>query len=121
MVRAFEANVRKSVRAAIDANPLLDDARSAANGVKATKESPEQVDLVVQIGDLLVVGEVKCFLFPADSRERFRHRRKLKEAADQAWRKAQRLSSRPDVAARAPGISQAQAASLRPIRPVDDE
>jgi len=111
----YEEQVRLLMRDTIAANPLLDDTRSAAYGISQSKNFSEQIDLVLQIGDLLVVGEVKCFLFPADSRERYRHMRKLNEACDQAWRKAHSLSLRPDVTASVLGISEARAATLRPM------
>jgi hypothetical protein len=61
----------------------------------------------------LIVGEVKCWLFPADAIERFYQLRKLRKAAEQAKRKADALRSRPDVAAKALGLTEEVCENLR--------
>ena len=100
---------------AVADNPLLDDTRCAPDGIKRAGGFAEQIDLVVQLGGLLVVGEIKCLLFPTEPRERFNYMRKLKDAAEQVWRKAAALASRPDIAARALGITEDRASRLRPV------
>ena len=75
----------------------------------------EEIDLLVRLGDLLIVGEVKCWLFPADPYEQFNHMRKLRAAAEQAKRKAGLLEGRPDVAAKALGLTEDECRKLRVV------
>ena len=112
---AYERMVRDAVAEAIRRNAVLTDARCAPEAIRLKADGSEEIDLVLQVGGLLVVGEVKCFLFPADSRERHRYMRDLKGGAEQASRKARWLASNPEVAAAALGIEVERAASLRPI------
>lgn len=111
----FEADYRAKIVSAIQDNPLLVDASCAKNSIKKDANFDEQVDLLVRLGDLLIVGEVKCWLYPADSFERFNHFRKIKGAAAQAKRKADLLRLRPDVAARALGLSVDDVRALRVV------
>lgn len=109
----YEAGYRRKVCDAIAKNKLFTHVRCAPRGIKKDAEFSEQVDLLVRLGDLLIVGEVKCWLYPADSFERFNHLRKLKEAANQANRKARLLQSRPNIAAEALGLTEEECRSLR--------
>ena len=63
---AYEAGLRAKCRDAILGNALLTDSRCAPHAIKKSREFGEQVDLLIQIGDIVLVCEVKCFLFPAD-------------------------------------------------------
>lgn len=110
---AFEADYRAKAVAAIEGNPLLTKAVCARNAIKNDANFSEQIDLLIRLGDLLIVGEVKCWLYPADSFERFTHFRKIKNAAGQARRKADMLRLRPDISARALGLSEDE---IRPLR-----
>lgn len=47
----------------------------------------EDIDLLLLMGNTLIVGEVKCFLQPADSLGTFSHRKKVIGACDQLARK----------------------------------
>ena len=109
----YEAGYRRKVCDAIAKNKLFTHVRCAPRGIKKDAEFSEQVDLLVRLGDLLIVGEVKCWLYPADLFERFNHLRKLKEAANQANRKARLLQSRPNIAAEALGLTEEECRSLR--------
>ena len=111
----FEADYRAKVVVAIEKNPLLAEAVCAKNEIKKNANFEEQIDLLIRLGDLLIVGEVKCWLFPADSFERFTHFRKIKDAAEQAKRKADLLRSRPDVAAIALGLPEGEVRELRVV------
>jgi hypothetical protein len=91
--RRFEASVRNSICEVIKENPLLNDTRCAPSQISRGNGFDEQIDLLIQIGNLLVVGEVKCLLFPSEPRERYNYMSKLRGAAEQAWRKAQRLAA----------------------------
>ena len=111
----YEAGLRAKVRAAIAGNALLSDARCAENAVKKDGDFPEQIDLLVQVGEVVLVCEVKCFVFPADPQERFNHMEKVVDASAQARRKAEALARRPDVAVRALGVGPDRAARLRTV------
>lgn len=100
----FERRYRAELRTRVAANPLLSSTRVAISEIKKDKEFDEQVDLLILLGGLLVVGEVKCFLSPADPRERFNYLENIISAAAQANRKAQALTARPEVVAKALGV-----------------
>ncbi len=67
------------------------------------------------LGDLLIVGEIKCFLYPIEPIEHFNYRKKLQDAGNQATRKAKWLHESPQVVAEALQISAELAASLRAV------
>jgi hypothetical protein len=111
----FEVELRRQVRRCLAENPLLSDARCAEHAVRKVITFGEEIDLLIQIGTLLLVCEVKFHLTPADSRERYNHLRKLRAASEQARRKAALLITRPDVVARALGITEGRAKELRVV------
>jgi hypothetical protein len=110
---SYEANLRAEIRAELADNQIVKDRACAENAIKKSADCSEQVDLLVQFASLLLVGEIKCLLFPADSRERYNFLRKLRDAAAQATRKATFLRTRRDIVARALSISPEKAQSLR--------
>lgn len=110
---SYESNLRSELRDAVIANALFDDAQVAENAIKKGKDSPEEIDLMIRIGSLLIVGEVKCFLFPADPRERHNYLRNVGKAASQSKRKAEVIHNNRDIVCRILSISKAQADSLR--------
>jgi len=112
---SYEAALRCEIVEEIAGNVIVTDAICAPHAIKRSKEVPEQVDLVVQFSSLLLVGEVKCLLFPADHRERYNFLQTLRRAAEQARRKAEMLEKRPDIAAAALGIDVAKASALKVI------
>lgn len=109
----YEAFLRSEITNAIAGNRLFTTACSSVNGIKKDASFDEQIDLLVVVGSLALVGEVKFFLMPTDPHEKKRFDHKLREAAEQARRKATALQGRPDVTARAVGIELARASSLR--------
>jgi hypothetical protein len=111
----FEAELRSQVKQRLAQNQLLSDARCAERAIKKDSTFGEEIDLLVQIGSLLLIGEVKFHLTPADSHERYNHLQKLQAAAEQVRRKATLLTSRPDVIARALDITEGRAKELRAI------
>jgi hypothetical protein len=111
----YEDEYRQKVCSAIAKNKLLKDSRCASSEIKKTADFEEQIDLLVRLGDLLIVGEVKCWLYPADPHEQFNHLKKLRAAAEQAKRKARLLQGRPDVAAKALGLSEDECRKLRVV------
>ena len=111
----YEAELRRKLRKAIEDNPLLTDTRCAEHAIKKSSDFIQQIDLLLQIGSVLIVGEVKCLLFPAEPRERFNYLEKLADAAAQARIKAQAIESRPDVAGRALGVAADKIAGSRVV------
>ncbi len=109
---SYETMLRGEIAAAVPGNAIVKDAVCAPQAIKRSKDVTEQIDLVVQFGSLLLVGEVKCLLFPADHRERYNFLQTLRGAADQARRKAKFLSARRDIAAAALGIDKNKAVAL---------
>jgi hypothetical protein len=109
----YEAHLRLKVREALKSNPILRDSSCADQAIKKSFEFDEQIDLLIQFGSLLLVGEVKSLLFPSDARERYNFMRKLKGAAEQASRKAAALSKRLKIAAFALKVAEAKAVGLR--------
>lgn len=112
---AYEAGLRAKCAAEIAGNALLTDAGCSPHAIKKTQDFDEQVDLLIQIGDLLLACEVKCFLFPADARERLNHMEKLAGAAAQAKRKAEALALNPGASAKALGIAEARTSAMRVV------
>jgi hypothetical protein len=88
---AFEAHIRASLRNDIETSPLLSSSSSCLE--KHFKFTPdgereEEIDVVALIGDILIVGEAKCFLEPVEAKEIARHREKVLESVAQVKRKA---------------------------------
>ncbi len=111
----YEANLRKSIREQIAKNPLLAGARCAEYGIKKSHGFPEQIDLLVRLGSLLLVGEVKCWIFPADPFERWLYFDKLRAAAAQAKRKASAIDQHRVRAAQALAVPEAEVANLKVV------
>ena len=88
---AFEAHVRATIERDIKQSPLLASSSSClGKHLKFTPngEREEEIDVVAIIGDILIVGEAKCFLEPAEPKEIARHREKVLDSVTQVKRKA---------------------------------
>ncbi len=109
----WEDQLRQDIREAIDENPLLRNTRCAAHAVKRADDDGEEIDLLIQLDTILIVGEIKFWLVPADPFERFNYFRKLKSASEQARRKASFVHANPDVAAKALRITETEVRSLK--------
>lgn len=88
----FETRARDELAKSISENPLNIRARCANSALKKKSSSDEEIDLLLQVGDLLVVGELKSFLAPMEPQERYNYLGKLQRASQQAARKAAWLS-----------------------------
>ena len=88
----YEAWVRGELQAEISKNKLLTEARCAKGPIARVGQDGEQIDLIIALGNILIVGEVKCFLYPIEASEHYDYLRKLREAGVQATRKAKWLS-----------------------------
>lgn len=114
----FEAKCRAGLVAALGENKTLTNAHIAPYGIAKNKSFKHQTDLLFQIGNRAFVGEIKCWLTPADPHhwDRF-YRLRLPEAVEQAIVRANALRMNRAVLASALGISQTQADGLE-ISPI---
>jgi len=88
---AFEAHLRESIRRDIALSPILrNSAICLDKGVKFTpsNEREEEIDVVALVGDVVMIGEAKCFLEPAEPKQIAMHRVKVIDAVEQVKRKA---------------------------------
>jgi len=83
----FEASARDNIAEFLAKSPTLHDHYVAPNPM-FVGSNREEIDLLIRIGRLLLVGEAKCQLFPVEPLEVYRFRARLKEGAAQAMRKA---------------------------------
>lgn len=94
----YEAWVRKEIIAAVSGNAILSRARAAENALKPSDHSVGDIDLLVVLGQLLLVGEIKCLLTPADPIEQNDYIEKLRKAAEQASRKVKWINDHRHLA-----------------------
>jgi hypothetical protein len=110
----YEALLRREIAEELAENTIIKDWSQASHGVaKKDKHFPYQIDLLVQFGSVVIVGEIKCFLFPTESIERFNLLKNVAGAARQAREKAAALDARRDVLVSALGITGEKATGLR--------
>lgn len=85
----FEKDCRDLLSSASAANPILDSAKVHPNSftLKASGEK-EEIDLIIRIEKTILLGEVKCLLFPAEPLEYFNYFDTLNQACIQIKRKA---------------------------------
>lgn len=110
--KPFERHVRKVVSDVLTANKLFTDVSAAEHGLKRKGES-EEIDLLVRVGDVVLVGEVKCFVAPSEPTEKRNHLDNLDKATAQAEVKRAWAAANREVVAEALGVDGAQAARLR--------
>ena len=119
----FEEFYREQLVEAVSANDLLRETVVAPRGVR--KQVPaegrdsfgEQIDVLIKLGNRLLVGELKFLLTPDDPHRWERFYDSLDHAAEQAKRKADALSYRPDLIASELGIDEDEVREL-PITPI---
>lgn len=112
--KAFERHVRKVLLDVLADNDLLGDASVAAHGLKRKGESQE-IDLLVRVGDTVLVGEVKCFVAPSEPTDKHNHLANLDKATAQAEVKRAWADANREAVAVALGVGTAQAARLRMV------
>lgn len=83
----FEARVRSQTIEAIKNNNLLNECVCLPSALPRKGDDDEEIDLILRIGRTIVVGEVKCFVAPTESMERYNYITHLEHAAEQAVRK----------------------------------
>jgi len=101
----FEAILREDIASAIESNKLLKNSSASRQPIKRDKKSDEEIDIIFHINTLLIVGEIKFFVTPADSIEIYNHFKKLREAAKQASRKAAYIASNRHLIGTSLGVS----------------
>lgn len=87
---AFESYIRDFICKEIAQSPLLNDtAKCLGRAVKFTPsgEREEEIDIVLLVGNRLIVGEAKCFLEPTEAKQNAMHRSKVLEGVQQVKRK----------------------------------
>jgi hypothetical protein len=110
--KPFERHVRKALSDVLADNDLLTDASVAEHGLKRKGES-EEIDLLVRVADLVLVGEVKCFVAPSEPTDKRNHLANLDKATAQAEVKRAWADANRKAVAEALGVEAEQAARLR--------
>jgi hypothetical protein len=102
---AFEASVRESVAEGLENSQALCDAAVHLENLELGTHK-EEIDLIFRIGKTVLLGEVKCHVFPSDPIEVYNYMHGvLDEATAQAKRKADSASKEKDALEALFGIS----------------
>jgi len=92
--KAYEKEVRKSLISAC----TLNNAEVLGKAIILDKGPlEEEIDLIVRIGNKVLVGDVKCSSFPTRPQEVFNYENLLHDGAKQVLRKVERARTRKDV------------------------
>jgi len=84
--KPFEAFVRRELAEALAENEALSDYAIHPNALKR-KGGSEEIDLLVRVGEDIIVGEVKCLTSPSEPLEKHNYLKTLAKAAAQACTK----------------------------------
>jgi hypothetical protein len=115
--KPFEKYVRGALAEAIAGNPLLMDTAVAAHGLKRKNDS-EEIDLLIRIGDAVIVGEVKCYTAPSEAIEKHNHLRNLAHATEQAENKRNWAAANLEVVAYALGVDDPKRSANLSLHPL---
>lgn len=115
--KPFERHVRKSLAQDLLDNSDLTDAVIAEHGIKGRSDS-EEIDLLIRIGNCVIVGEVKCFVAPSEPLEKYNFLSNLTKATDQASKKRAWAEANRQKVASALGIEDAERAEKLEIHAV---
>jgi hypothetical protein len=110
--KPFERHVRKVLAEVLAKNELITDASAAQHGLKRKGES-EEIDLLLRVGDVVLVGEVKCFVAPSEPTDKRNHLDNLDKATKQAQAKRAWADENREAVAVALGVDVAKAEKLR--------
>jgi hypothetical protein len=75
----------------------------------------EEIDLLIRIGKVILVGEAKCQLYPVDAIEEYRFRERLREGAGQAVRKSEAVKAYPADVGEAIGLAASEGMTVLPF------
>ncbi|WCE09022.1 hypothetical protein [Pseudomonas sp. JBR1] len=91
---SFEKHLRDVLSDSINFSPIKNHIALIPHALKfylpkELKDEPlyEDIDIVLRIGNIVIIGEAKCYLQPVDPDEVFKHREKVIEAQIQLQRK----------------------------------
>jgi hypothetical protein len=115
--KPFETFVRSAVTHVLAQNPLLPDHAVVPHALKR-KGSSEEIDLIVRVGRTLLIGEVKCFVFPSEPLERFNYLKNVESAVQQAKNKAAWVDQNRTHVAQLVGVTDESEAKALKIVPV---
>lgn len=86
----FERYARSELGQALAASDRLVNAEVIPHAVTLEdSDSEEEIDLILRIGDVILIGEAKCMLFPSEPIEVWRYFEVLSGAASQVRRKTE--------------------------------
>lgn len=87
---AFEQHVRDEIAQTLESHKKLPGAKVLHRSFRfrPAGDREEEIDVVLGLGNLVLVGEVKCMQHPTESKELAMHRRMVEEATKQIGRKA---------------------------------
>lgn len=93
---SFEKYLRNLIERQIKSSPLKSSIRFCNGNFKFNLPSGadlkhEEIDFVLLLGGILLVGEIKCFLQPSDTFDTFKHREKVIGACAQLQRKIKNI------------------------------
>lgn len=112
--KPFERHVRKVLSEVLADNDLLSDNFAVQHGLKRKGES-EEIDLLLRVGDVVLVGEVKCFVAPSEPTDKRNHLDNLVKATVQAEAKRAWADANREAVAAALGVDEARAGKLRMV------
>jgi len=115
--KPFERHVRTALAAAVTKNKLLSDAVVAEHGLKR-KDDSEEIDLLVRVGEAVIVAEVKCFVAPSEPIENHNHLENLAKATAQAENKRVWAESNREIVGAALGVEDAVRVAKLTIHPL---
>ena len=110
---SFERVVRQKLSSAIAENPILINSHCYLHDLKRGGEKGEQIDLLLKLKNTVVVGEIKCWLGPAEAIEYFSYLKKLSKAAEQVERKLRWAQENPEAVAGCLNVSPDDVKSMR--------
>ena len=112
--KPFERHVRMVLAEVLADNELLTNSAVAEHGLKRKGDS-EEIDLLVRVGDVVLVAEVKCFVAPSEPIEKHNHLSNLDKATAQAKSKRAWAEANRQRIAEALGVDADGLAALRII------
>ncbi|MBL1436692.1 MAG: hypothetical protein COB08_010900 [Rhodobacteraceae bacterium] len=84
----FEKKVRQTTINSLNSNELINDFMVVPHALNKKDDDGEEIDMLLRIGNKVLICEVKSYVSPHEPIDRFNHIEKLEEAASQAVRKA---------------------------------
>jgi hypothetical protein len=115
--KPFERHVRMALNEAVAGNHLLIDTVVTKHGLKR-KGGSEEIDLLIRVGNAVIVGEVKCFVAPSEPIQKHNHLDNLAKATAQANSKRIWAEANREVIASALGIDDPARVAALTIQPL---